>query len=121
MPEENDQVQDPEEVPGEADILDRYVPVTNDPEAVEVEGDPAAVPSNRNSQTGVITVICGANTSTFGDISGKSITQLRHDLADVLNIASDAKAIVSGEEVGDDYVLQPGDRVEFIKQAGVKG
>ena len=92
-----------------------------DPAAVEVETEFEPVLANRNSETGVITVTCGANVNSFGDISGKSIGQLRHDLADVLNIAPGAGAIVSGSEVDDDYVLAPGDRVEFIKQAGVKG
>ena len=121
MSEEN--VQGQEGAANAEDILDSYAPAVEE-ELLEVEGveaEPEVAPAgNRNNQTGIITVTCGANTNTFGNISGKSITQLRQDLSDVLNIASNAKAIVSGEEVGDDYVLQPGDRVEFVKQSGEK-
>lgn len=107
------------ETPVEGSIVDQYLPQTNAGEdGVE---EVVAAPVNRNEATGVITVTCGANVQTFGDISGCSVGALRTDLADVLNIAPDAKAIVSGAEVDDDYVLNPGDRVEFIKASGNKG
>lgn len=122
----------PEEGQGGETILDKYVPDTTETEKDSVpdftveDGFEAAdsfqVDGNRNSETGVITVSCGAYPpSSFGDVSGKSIAQLRADLTDVLNIAPNAKVIVSGEDVGEDYVLQPGDRVEFIKASGTKG
>ncbi len=122
MSQENDV---PEEGQGEGTILDQYVPDTTETEeesvAVAVEDEEVEDTGNRNSETGLITVTCGANTSAFGEISGKSIAQLRADLADVLNIAPNAKVIVSGEDVGEDYVLQPGDRVEFVRPSGRKG
>lgn len=136
MSKENDV---PEAGQGGVDILDRYVPNTDEIEVVAMAVEEDSVPDftvedgfeaadsfqvdgNRNSETGVITVSCGAYPpSSFGDVSGKSIAQLRADLTDVLNIAPNAKVIVSGEDVGEDYVLQPGDRVEFIKASGQKG
>jgi hypothetical protein len=42
-------------------------------------------------------------------------------LSQVLNIPRDAAVSVNGERAGDDYVVRPGDEIEFQKQAGVKG
>lgn len=105
---------------GNETILDDYVPGTTQQAEDEVVEE-VEVSANRNNATGVITVTCGANTSAFGEIAGKSIGQLRQDLGDVLNIAPDSQVIVSGENVDENYILQAGDRVEFIKASGVKG
>ena len=42
-------------------------------------------------------------------------------LEQVLNIPRDAAVSVNGARVEDDYVVRPGDEIEFQKQAGVKG
>ncbi|MDO8669563.1 MAG: hypothetical protein Q7K65_04695 [Candidatus Buchananbacteria bacterium] len=89
--------------------------------AEDEEVELAEVAPVRNEATGIITVTCGANVSTFGNISGRSIGALRQDLGDVLGIQPGAKAIASGEEVNDDYITVDGDRIEFIKESGTKG
>lgn len=74
-----------------------------------------------NSDNPTIAVTCGANSQTFGDISGRTISQIRRDLGDVMNISDNAAAMVSGSAVSEDYVVQPGDRLEFIQASGTKG
>lgn len=51
----------------------------------------------------------------------KKASQVRKELKTLLNIADEARAWVNGQEVSDDYVLQGGEQLEFIRQAGAKG
>ena len=76
------------------------------------------VPTSDNP---TISVTCGANSQLFGDISGRTISEVRRDLGDVMNISDNAAAMVSGAAVSEDYVVQPGDRLEFIQASGTKG
>lgn len=65
-------------------------------------------------------VIYGVNELDL-DLAGKSIRGLWKGLEQVLNIPRDAAVSVNGERVDDDYVVRPGDEIEFQKAAGVKG
>ena len=65
-------------------------------------------------------VIYGVNELDL-DLAGKSIRGIWKVLEQVLNIPRDAAVSVNGERAGDDYVVRPGDEIEFQKQAGVKG
>ncbi len=65
-------------------------------------------------------VIYGVNELDL-DLAGKSIRGIWKALEQVLNIPRDAAVSVNGERAGDDYVVRPGDEIEFQKQAGVKG
>jgi len=42
-------------------------------------------------------------------------------LEQVLNIPREASVTVNGGRVDDEYVVRPGDEIEFLKSAGVKG
>jgi len=70
---------------------------------------------------GIIKVTCGANSQEFGDLEGKKVGKVRRDLAQAFNIPKDAKALVQGEQVEDNYVLRKGNHLEFVKAAGTKG
>lgn len=67
-----------------------------------------------------VRVVYGANEQYF-DIEGKNVGGVRKSLREAFNIPGDALALVSGKEVGDDFTLQGGMCLEFVKEAGVKG
>jgi len=67
-----------------------------------------------------VRVVHGANQEYY-DLEGKSVGQVRKSLRDAFNIPGDASALISGKEVGDDFVLEGGMNLEFVKEAGVKG
>lgn len=58
--------------------------------------------------------------SEEGNLAGKTVTEIRQLYENVFNIAPDAVALVNGKQMGEDYVVQDGDKVEFSK-AHVKG
>lgn len=64
-------------------------------------------------------VVCGANEQAMD--AGQTVAQARENFKEILNIPDGAKAIVNGDEVGEDYILNEGDSLEFIKSAGGKG
>jgi hypothetical protein len=65
-------------------------------------------------------VIYGVNELDL-DLAGKTVRGIWQALSQVLNIPRDAAVSVNGERAADDYVVRPGDEIEFQKQAGVKG
>ena len=65
-------------------------------------------------------VIYGVNELEL-DLAGKSIRGIWKVLEQVFNIPRDAAVTVNGAGVEDDYVVRPGDEIEFQKRAGVKG
>ncbi|HEV8054192.1 MAG: hypothetical protein H0X16_11540 [Chloroflexi bacterium] len=65
-------------------------------------------------------VVYGVNELEL-DLAGRSISGIWKNLAQVLNIPRDALVTVNGARVEDDYVVRPGDEIEFQKAAGVKG
>ena len=65
-------------------------------------------------------VIYGVNELDL-DLAGKSVRGIWKALEQVLNIPRDAQVTVNGARVDDEYVVRPGDEIEFQKAAGVKG
>ena len=57
----------------------------------------------------------------MADAVGKTIGDVRAGLAQVMNIDPQARPIVNGKPVPEDYTLKSNEQVEFIKEAGVKG
>jgi hypothetical protein len=49
------------------------------------------------------------------------VSVVRSTFSAAYNIPAEALAFVDGVAVTEDYVLQPNETLEFIKQAGVKG
>ncbi len=69
---------------------------------------------------GTAKVVYGVNELEL-DLAGKSIRGIWKALEQVLNIPRDALVTVNGARVDDEYVVRPGDEIEFQKAAGVKG
>lgn len=67
-----------------------------------------------------IHVVHGSCDGQFDHLAGRSVGQLRQALASIFNIPSNAITFVNGEEAKTSYVLNPGDRVEFVKPARKK-
>ena len=65
-------------------------------------------------------VIYGVNELDL-DLAGKSVRGIWKVLEQVFNIPRDAEVTVNGARVDDEYVVRPGDEIEFQKAAGVKG
>ena len=65
-------------------------------------------------------VIYGVNELDL-DLAGKSVRGIWRALEQVLNIPREARVTVNGATVDDEYVVRPGDEIEFQKAAGVKG
>ena len=56
-----------------------------------------------------------------GAHAGKSIAQIRNDLGKLWSIPGDATAYKGKDKLDENYVIQPGDNVEFHRRAGEKG
>lgn len=54
-------------------------------------------------------------------LAGMTVRQARAALAERMNIAPDATALVNGQESGDDTVLTEGVSLMFVREAGEKG
>jgi hypothetical protein len=63
-----------------------------------------------------IHVIHGSCDGHF-DLAGRKVGELRQALATIFNIPTNAITFVDGEQAKASYVLEPGDRVEFVKPA----
>lgn len=65
-------------------------------------------------------VIYGVNELEL-DLAGKTVRGIWKALEQVFNIPRDAVVTVNGTRADDDFVVHPGDEIEFQKAAGVKG
>lgn len=68
-----------------------------------------------------VRVVHGANEQYFDNLEGKTVGSVKKSLREVFNIPGDASSLVSGKEVKDDFILEGGMNLEFVKEAGVKG
>lgn len=73
-----------------------------------------------SSVTEKVRVVHGVNEGYYS-LEGKTVGHARKSLREIHNIPGDAKAVVGGKEVNDDFVLTGGMALEFTKEAGVKG
>lgn len=87
------------------------------PEMPDVSG----ILARTNRTLDKVRVIHGANERYFDNLSGKTVGGIRKSLRDAFSIPGDATALIDGKEVNDDFILQAGHNLEFVKQAGVKG
>ena len=67
-----------------------------------------------------IQVSCGASSGNF-PVAGRSVKEVGDFLREVLNVDKLSTGLVNGKEVGAEYVLAPGDTLEYLKPAGKKG
>jgi hypothetical protein len=68
-----------------------------------------------------VRVVHGSNEQYFDNLGGKTVGTIRKSLREVFNIPGDAEALISGKKVTDDFILEGGQSLEFVKEAGVKG
>ena len=67
-----------------------------------------------------VTVENGVNT-LCSDLGGKTVGEIRHMLAQALNISPTSRGYVDGVAMPDETVVNDGESVEFIKASGSKG
>jgi len=67
----------------------------------------------------MVKVMCGANVQDVN--AGMTVGQIKDEFGEVLNLDDQAKTILNGQEVDDDYTVQENDSLEFVKPAGDKG
>jgi hypothetical protein len=79
--------------------------------------DPFAPDANSNS----VRVGSAATHDEWLPVAGMSVGEVRRRLADRLNIDPQGQAIVNGQPVGDDVVVQAGVALFFQRAAGEKG
>lgn len=82
--------------------------------------DISSVTSSAGKVLEKVRVVHGANEGYF-ELAGKNVGQVKKSLRDVFNIPSDAEASIAGNSVGDDYILESGQSLEFCKETGTKG
>lgn len=67
-----------------------------------------------------VKVVYGVNELNL-DLAGKSIRGIWKMLEQVLNLPRETTVRVNGQVVADDHIVRPGDEIDFLKPAGVKG
>ncbi len=67
-----------------------------------------------------IQVSCGASSGNF-PVAGRSVKEVGDFLREVLNVDRLSTGLVNGKEAQADYILKPGDTLEYLKPAGKKG
>lgn len=77
--------------------------------------------SRASSESSKIRVVHGANEQYFDNLEGKTVGQVKKSLREAFNIPSDAEALIGSKQVGDEFILEGGQSLEFVKEAGVKG
>lgn len=68
-----------------------------------------------------VTIRHGVNTISVDSAAGKTVGEVRAQVADILNVPENAQARVSGVQAEDSKELADGDTLEFVKTAGEKG
>jgi len=65
-------------------------------------------------------LIYGAN-EVYLDVAGRSVERIESALAEILNLSPDAAAYVDGKRVKSNFLVQAGQRIEWMKERGKKG
>ena len=68
-----------------------------------------------------ITIRHGVNTINVDNAAGKTVGEVRDQVAEILNVPANAQARVNNAQANDDAELADGDTLEFVKTAGEKG
>jgi hypothetical protein len=88
-------------------------------EAIEAAA-PLPGPGAAAGAAGPVHVIAGADAQDM-DLVGRLVADARAVAQAIFGIHPAARALVDGREVGEAHVLGPGQLLEFVKHAGVKG
>jgi hypothetical protein len=54
-------------------------------------------------------------------VAGKTVSDVRNQFGKIWGISSDAVAYKGKDKLDENYVIQPGDNVEFHRRSGEKG
>ena len=73
------------------------------------------------AQTGTAVRILDGIHALEAAVAGRTVAEIRHALAQPLNISPRAVPVVDGEVVAEGYLLQAGQQLEFVRLAGEKG
>lgn len=68
-----------------------------------------------------VNVVYGAHDLDMDGLAGLTVEEIQLSLRDVLNVDEGAEAYIDGNLVDKGTVLQAGQRLEFMKEAGQKG
>jgi len=101
------------------DRLGVHKEVEAEPQQTEASKPLEKIPPH-SPQDCSVTIMSGATTQEL-HLAHQTVRDVRRLLKDSFNIGSTAVAIVNGREVTEDQLLNPKDRLEFIKKAGHKG
>jgi len=80
-----------------------------------------------NVNAPITSTVSGRATLCYGpwvetaDLAGKSIKELRGTYTNLWTIPDDAVAYKGKEAMTEDYIVQPGDRIELFRRMGEKG
>lgn len=77
--------------------------------------------SAAKSVTQKVRVVHGVNEQYFDNLDGKTVGSVKKSLREVFNIPGDAESLIEGKAVQDDFILEGGMNLEFVKEAGIKG
>lgn len=73
------------------------------------------------SASGGQATVCYGVYVEASNLAGKSVSEIRSGYARLWNIPNDAVAYKGKTAMGEDYVVQEGDTIEFFRKAGEKG
>jgi hypothetical protein len=54
-------------------------------------------------------------------VANMSVREIRARFGDRLDIAPQSQAVIDGQEVGEDTIVQTGEHITFVRKAGEKG
>jgi hypothetical protein len=68
-----------------------------------------------------VTVRHGVNQTTLNSLAGKTVAEVRSEVAGVLNVPPSAQVRVNGAIADDTHIVGENATIEFVKVAGEKG
>jgi hypothetical protein len=93
----------------------REQPQVEQRRAPEVPAAPAV-----GAAAGPVRLLSGADVQDV-QLAGRTVAEARRVARAVLGTEQDARAVLDGQDVAEDHVLEVGQRLEFVKRAGHKG
>lgn len=76
--------------------------------------------SNPSGQSQGARVRYGVHNKT-GDVAGKRISEIREESGRMWQLPNDAAAYKGTEKLDEDYIVKPGESIEFHRRQGEKG
>lgn len=89
---------------------------SNLPELPDIDG----VLAEAEAATKQCCVMHGSHVQ-YASVGGQTVKNVRKTFRSMFNIPEGARALIKGEEVGEEQVILPGQTLEFVKESGVKG